>query len=194
MHQYCLILCLILVCADARRPVRKSPPQNPAKEVAHNKEQKNKEQKDDKEYLKPIDNKNKRWRDLVHVKHDSRTAALWGFILPPPAGQLYNGNKKSALLWGGAFAISVGLTIFFHKKYVDYYSDGRTKGLSDSFHRYRDIGIASSIAIWALGALQAYIHASMKKVFNVSDDISVVLGPEITTQSVGVGVDVNIKD
>lgn len=154
-------------------------------------EKQNEKSVESENYLQPVQNGSKRWIDKVQAKKNMKEVSTLGFVLPPPFGQMYNKDKNGALIWGGLFLSSVCVTCFFHIQYIKHFRKKQTD-IANNYYRYRNIGIACTCVSWALGVLQSYIYAGLNKTFDVSNDMSVEIMPVVTSQSVGVGVDVSL--
>ena len=118
-------------------------------------------------------------------KRKSPTGALLRSLVVPGWGQMYNGKYLKAVVYAGA------QLSFLYGAHVQ----------NDRYHHYRDLGNEdfanfyendrNRLLWWLFGITllsmgDAYVDASLSQ-FDVSDDMSAIIAPDVDPQHAGIG-------
>ena len=146
--------------------------------------------------LKKSEKKHPRVALLKRVKKEEQRAMLWAMLLPC-GGQIYNKTYWTAGTFAGLYAVVGGFTFYWHKRYLD---EGMFKidnpdsnsGAARGCERFRTMGLIGLGLIYIFGVVEAYSTASMKT-FDISDDLSFVIEPEVKNGKTGISLGLNFK-
>lgn len=127
---------------------------------------------------------------------DPTRATLYSALLPG-LGQMYNGDYWHIPIWYTGLAVA-GYAWNYnakqYKRYRDLYYEAREQGNSyngstsisnlehyrDTYRRMRDYSVLATVAVYLLQVIDANVFATMAD-FDMSDDISMEVGPAIIT-------------
>ena len=133
-------------------------------------------------------------------------ASLYSALLPG-LGQAYNGDYWKIPIFYGGLAISGYCWAFNQRQFLRYkqmYIDAMAQGSEykgnlstsnmvwyrDKFRRYRDYSVIATILVYALNIVDANVFAHFNN-FDISDDITVDLGPGIIVPDTNIPINNN---